>query len=103
MENKYCQLRYDVITAQLSCGIKEHPEIQMKKLGYKVIGSVPQSIADCWWFTVENFIEPLPKYLSKINYNYDYWHRSCWIDCEHFKNDNSCCCGGSYCKKNNQN
>ena len=71
--SKYKQLRYCMITAY-ECGINEHPQKHMKDLGYKIIGSVPQSIADCWWFTVEEFIEPLPPYLSVIEYNFDKWH-----------------------------
>ena len=97
---EYKQLHYDIWTADLKCGIHEHPQKQMKNLGYNVIGSVPQSIADCWWFTVEEFIKPLPPYLSKMSYNFDYWHGGCWKECEHFKNDSSCCYGGSSCKKN---
>lgn len=72
--NKHKQLRYCVITAHYD-GIDIHPQEQMKKLGYKVIASVPQSVADCWWFTVEDFIEPLPKYLAKIEYDFEYWHK----------------------------
>lgn len=68
IENNKCyQLRYDMITADY-CGIKKHPQEQMKLLGYKLIDSIPQSIADCWWFTVDKFIEPLPEYLHKIKY-----------------------------------
>ncbi len=53
-----------------------HPQSQMNALGYKVIGAIPQSIADCWWFTVEEFIEPLPKYLSKMEYDFERWHHN---------------------------
>lgn len=42
--------------------------LEMRKLGYKLIDSVLRSIADGWEFTVDKFIEPLPKYLSKIRY-----------------------------------
>ena len=97
---EYKQLHYDIWTADLKCGVNEHPQKQMKNLGYKVIGSVPQSIADCWCFTVEEFIEPLPPYLKKMSYNFDYWHGGCWKTCEHFKKNGSCCYGGSSCKKN---
>ena len=96
---EYKQLKYNIMTAVLDCGINDHPQTQMKKLGYKVLGSVPQSIADCWWFTVEDYIEPLPPYLTKMNYNYDYWHNDCYRDCEHFENNSSCCFGGVSCKK----
>ena len=65
--NEHCQLRYDLIGAD-ECGVRIHPQEQMKYLGYKLIDSIPQSIADCWWFTVDRFIEPLPEYLHKIKY-----------------------------------
>ena len=95
----YNQLVYDMWTAY-DCGIKEHPQTVMKNLGYEVIGSVPQSIADCWWFTVKEFIEPLPKYLTKIEYNYDYWHGGCYKTCRYFKENPRCCFGGVNCKNN---
>lgn len=69
LNNQYCQLSYDLITAGMECDIHEHPQEQMKKLGYTIIDAIPQSIADCWWFTVDKFIEPLPPYLRKIKYN----------------------------------
>lgn len=72
--SKYKQISYDLRTA-FECGINEHPQRQMAKLGYKVMGAVSQSMYDCWWFTVEDFIEPLPPYLKKIKYDYDYWHK----------------------------
>lgn len=56
------------------CGVTEHPLTQMRELGYKIIASVPQSIYDSWWFTVEEFIEPLPPYLTKMSYDFEYWH-----------------------------
>ena len=96
---KYKQLRYCLTTASLDCGIDTHPQLQMKKLGYNVIDCLPKTSSDCWWFTVEDFIEPLPPYLSKMNYNYDYWHGACYRDCEYFKNNSSCCFGGNVCKK----
>lgn len=70
---EYKQLRYCLLTASEE-GISKHPQLVMKELGYKVIASVPQSIADQWWFTVEYYIEPLPKFLSEMTYNFDYWH-----------------------------
>ena len=98
----YNQLFYDVWTASNE-GINEHPQKQMKNLGYEVLDAVPQSICDGWWFTVKEFIEPLPKYLSKMTYNFDYWHNDCWKDCEYFEmaNDSEvyCCYGGHNCIK----
>lgn len=83
------QLRYNMWGSP-----NEHPQTQMNKLGYNVIGSVPQSIGDQWWFTVEEIIYPLPKYLSEMQYNFEYWHNNCHKTCEHFKK-NPCCCSGS--------
>lgn len=67
------QLRYDIRLAG-NLGIHEHPQKQMQKLGYKVIDCVPQSLYDCWWFTVESIIEPLPEYLTEISYDFYFWH-----------------------------
>lgn len=54
--------RYDMIGAYYD-GVKEHPQVQMKNLGYKVIESEPVPIGDCWWFRVENSIKNTPSYL----------------------------------------
>lgn len=62
-----------MITA-VDCGVRDHPIQNMKAIGYNIIACVPQAIGDCWWFTVEDFIYPLPKYLSKMSYDFDYWH-----------------------------
>ena len=70
-ENPLCQLWYDVIDADIKCGINQHPQKQMKELGYTVLDAVPESIADGWRFTVDKFIEPLPSYLQKIRYDID--------------------------------
>lgn len=35
------QLSYDLITAGMECDIHEHPQEQMKKLGYKIIDAIP--------------------------------------------------------------
>ena len=58
----------------IDCGITEHPQKQMRILGYKVIAAVAQSLGDCWWFTVEDYIEPFPPYIAKMEYDFDYWH-----------------------------
>ena len=68
-ENPLCQLWYDVIGADIECGIKQHPQKQMRELGYTILDATPQSIADGWEFTVDKFIEPLPPYLRKIRYD----------------------------------
>ena len=54
--------RYDMIGAYMA-GIKDHPQVQMKNLGYEVIKSESISIADCWWFRVNNKIKRKPSYL----------------------------------------
>lgn len=59
--------RYDIIGASLDYGINEHPQIQMKNLGYKVVKSEPVPIADCWWFRVDNEIENVPDYLYSMS------------------------------------
>lgn len=55
---------YDMIGA-FYAGVKEHPQIDMENLGYKVIKAVPVAIADCWCFRVENEIENTPSYLDE--------------------------------------
>lgn len=64
--------KYDLIGADIDCGIKEHPQVQMKKLGVKVIKSEPVPIADCWWFRTETEINPLPKYLREMSDNFKF-------------------------------
>lgn len=59
------ELRFDLITAY-NCEVKEHPQKVMKELGYDLIKSEPVPIGDCWIFTVEKVIEPLPKYLTIV-------------------------------------
>lgn len=62
--------RYDLIGADLNFGVKEHPQIQMKKLGFNVVKAEPVPIADCWIFIVENDIKNVPEYLKDIS--------NCW-------------------------
>lgn len=65
MKKERCFIRYCLLTAQRECGIYEHPQRQMISLGYKLIRSVPHSVADCWIFEVDKYIEPFPPYLEK--------------------------------------
>lgn len=58
--------RYDIICADMICGVKEHPQKQMKKLGFNIVESEPIPIADCWIFGVSNDIENVPKYLAEV-------------------------------------
>ena len=103
----YIQLRYDLELAIRVYHIREHPIDHMKSLGYNVIAGVPQSIGECWWFTVEREIMldiERPDYLIPMKYNYDYWHGGCHKNCDFFKEDPCCCSGGFNCKKvNNEN
>lgn len=59
--------RYDLIKAYLEFSIKEHPQKQMKNLGFNVIKAEPVPIADCWIFIVENDIKNVPEYLKDIS------------------------------------
>ena len=72
-ENKYVQLSYCYRTAG-EMGVRGHANQQMIKLGYNVIAGVPQSMGDCYWYTVEKLIEPLPEYLRVIEYDFEHWH-----------------------------
>lgn len=96
---EYKQVSYS-LQAAFECGVTVHPQIQMKNLVFNVLASVPQSIYDSWWFTVEDYIEDMPDYIHKIEYNYDYWHNGCWKECKYFKENASCCYGGRDCLKN---
>ena len=107
------QLCYDVWSSQVTYGVKEHPQKHMKDLGFTLIHSVPQSVADCWWFTVEDFDFDLPPYLSPMTYNLDYWMNGCHRTCEYFKKSfdtatqthypEYSCYGGTKCLKENKN
>ena len=57
--------RYDMIGAYIN-GVKEHPQEHMKNLGYEVVKSESVSIADCWWFRVEDKIKNTPIYLYEM-------------------------------------
>ena len=101
------QLKYDMWSADVQYKVQGHPQEVMKNLGFKLINSVPQSIADCWWFTVEDFDFELPPYLSEIKYNLNYWMYGCYKNCEYFNmkynsledEEKYCCYGGLKCKK----
>lgn len=47
--------------------VREHPQKQMKKLGFNVVKSEPIPIADCWIFEVDNDIENIPEYLVEVH------------------------------------
>ena len=56
-------LKYDLRTAYES-GVTEHPQKEMKKLGYEVLAFEGVPIADAVFMEVVEVIEPLPKYLE---------------------------------------
>lgn len=77
-------LKYDLQFAAEDPTTESHPQAQMRKM-FNVIHCVPQSIADCWWFCVEDYDEnlKLPKYLVEIPpYNLSYWRDHCFQTCE---------------------
>ncbi|OWP84212.1 hypothetical protein BWK59_06370 [Flavobacterium davisii] len=65
---KNIALRYDLIEAY-NAGIKIHPQLQMKELGYTVLDFEGVPIADCAIIKVERIITPLPKYLTIVKTN----------------------------------
>lgn len=101
MVDSYVQLNYDLMTAQLDYDVTERADEHMRKLGYEILGAVPQSLGDCWWFTVKEIIEPLPPYLRQMKYNFNYWHKHCWKDCEYWENNISCNVGADCLKGEN--
>lgn len=98
-ENEYKQVCYHYETAIRECNECGNALDVMQRLGFKIIASVPQSMTDCIWFTVEDYIDDMPYYINKMQYNFDYWHNKCWKECEYFQKDSSCCYGGEYCLK----
>lgn len=67
------QIRFDLIGYSANGG-KYNPVKQMRELGFEIVACVPQTIADQWWFTVENLIDPLPPYLAEMEYDFERWH-----------------------------
>ena len=63
----YKNYRYCIITADLDCGVRDHPQKVMRESGYTVIKAEPCSIADCWWFRVDHEIENPPPFLTKMS------------------------------------
>lgn len=64
--------RYDVLTADIDFGVKLHPQKDMARLGFKVVDSVPVSVAATWIFRVENEIDNMPPYLVDIGDDYKF-------------------------------
>jgi hypothetical protein len=67
------QLRFDMRKAY-EVGQTEHPKIVMRRvadqLGLNILGAVPQSFADQWWFWVEwSGVGPeFPPFISKMTW-----------------------------------
>lgn len=60
-------LRYDIITAHLKCGVTGHPQKVMQDMGITYGSSIPQSIADQWWFIdCQGVPDALPEYLTQL-------------------------------------
>jgi hypothetical protein len=75
-------VRYDLIGADLEHNIHKHPQKQMRileeELNFKVIGSEPVSIADCWMFWLESDNEnlELPDYITVLDYrSFEDWRK----------------------------
>lgn len=64
--NRMKNYRYDLISA-CHQGIEEHPQRQMKNLGFEVVKFECFSFADCWMFRTTNEIENIPVYLTKLD------------------------------------
>lgn len=64
--------RYDIIGADLNYGVHEHPQKQMRKLGFHVIKSEPFSIADFWIFRVDNDIQEVPGYIDEVSKDFKF-------------------------------
>lgn len=60
-------IKYDLKDAY-EAGAKEHPQIEVEKLGMKVIKFEGIEIADCIMMEVENIPEQLPGYIELSNY-----------------------------------
>lgn len=69
MQVKPIHLRFWLQTAY-ELGVKDHPQKVMETFNINYKKSVPQSIADQWWFIdCNNVPDELPKYLEVININ----------------------------------
>lgn len=63
--------RYDIDTA-IYHGVTIHPQAEMSRLGFKVIKAEPVSVADCWWFRVENDIDFVPGYITEMRPDFQF-------------------------------
>ncbi len=63
--------RFDLIGAYLA-GNKDHPQIEMEKLGFNIINWEGVPIADCIIVRIDNAeeIKELPEYIDELNEPY---------------------------------
>lgn len=65
---KMTHLRYEYQTAFMKCGISEHAQKGMERLGITYTHSTPQSMGDQFWFwNCSNVPDPLPEYISTLD------------------------------------
>lgn len=57
---------YSVIGADLDYGVHAHPQDEMRRLGFKLLYSIPEPIADGWVFKVSGGPDEVPGYLSEL-------------------------------------
>lgn len=60
---KFMILRYYLRSADEN-GHSGHPQIEMEKMGFKVLGAIPETIADLWFFEVEKPDFDIPKWID---------------------------------------
>lgn len=61
-------LRFDIMTAHLSCDETRHAQVVMKELGITYQDATPQSMGEQWWFwNCENIPDQLPEYLTVLD------------------------------------
>ena len=63
---KIKHFRYDVTSAGMFSDIHEHPQTQMRNLGFHWIKCEPVTVADCWWFRCDEYPKKLPEYIYKM-------------------------------------
>lgn len=65
-KQKIKHFRYDLWGAD-NAGVHEHPQAQMKKLGFHYVKCEPVPIADCWWFRCDEYPDEIPEYIDIMN------------------------------------
>ena len=58
--------KYDMICATYHNDVINHPQTQMKALGFDVIKHESVLSEDCWLFRVSNNIDNVPSYLRQL-------------------------------------